>query len=65
MKDPMPAEYRNTFTTVAGAKVLEDLRKTFHDCPLTRSDAHHTAMAVGGHSVIVYILDMLEDKDAQ
>ena len=56
------SEYRNTFTTVAGKKVLDDLRQEFYDRSLARDEPHKVHEACGAHGVIRYILDMLEDR---
>ncbi len=61
MKDTRPSEYRNTFETVAGAKVLEDLRREFYDTNITCGTPEATTAAAAAHDVVRYVLDMIED----
>lgn len=63
MNERISAEYRNTFKTPAGEKVLADLRSEFYDVNMVLAgSADGVLMAAGAHSVVHYILEMLEDR---
>lgn len=57
----LASQYRNVFSTPDGEDVLADLRAEFYDTSLVGKDAHATAVVAGAHTVVRYILNVMED----
>ena len=58
-------DYRITFDTPEGKRVLADLKSAYyHRSSYTKGDAHETAFREGQRSVTIRIINLLkEDKD--
>jgi len=54
--------YRGFTRSPNGKVVLKDLRKKFYDADLCGDSEHSAAVKAGRHSVILYILRMMETE---
>jgi len=65
LKD-LRSNYRNTFTTEEGAKVLKDLNRfCFKDAPTFNNDSLVMAYNEGARSVALFIKQMMEDAPTE
>ena len=58
-------DYKQTFTSESGVKVLEDLKKrcSFNTTTFVQGDSHDTAFREGQRSVVLFINNMLNKKE--
>ena len=57
--------YKQTFTSESGKKVLEDLKKrcSFETTTFVQGDSHDTAFREGQRAVVLFINNMLNKKE--
>lgn len=58
-------DYKTTFGSESGNKVLEDLKKrcSFETTTFVKGDSHDTAFREGQRSVVLFINNMLNKKE--
>ena len=58
-------DYKQTFTSESGVKVLEDLKKrcSFNTTTFVQGDSHDTAFREGQRAVVLFINNMLNKKE--
>ena len=58
-------DYKQTFGSESGEKVLEDLKKrcSFNTTTFVQGDSHDTAFREGQRAVVVFINNMLNKKE--
>ena len=58
-------DYKQTFTSESGNKVLEDLKKrcSFNSTTFVQGDSHDTAFREGQRAVVLFINNMLNKKE--
>ena len=63
INDQIRENYRITFASPEGKKVLEELRGRFHaDSPTFSVDPYETAFREGQRSVVLFLQNMLVDQ---
>ena len=58
-------DYKQTFASESGEKVLEDLKKrcSFNTTTFVQGDSHDTAFREGQRAVVLFINNMLNKKE--
>ena len=58
-------DYKKTFNSDSGEKVLEDLEKrcSYHTTTHIKGDSHESAYLEGARSVLLFIKNMLNKKE--
>lgn len=58
-------DYKTTFGSENGARVLDDLKKrcSFHTTTFIKGDSHESAYLEGARSMVLFINNMLNKKE--
>lgn len=58
-------DYKTTFRSEAGERVLDDLKKrcSYHTTTHIKGDSHESAYLEGARSVVLFISNMLNKKE--